>query len=37
MIVMRYCGYVPDDWKYEHDALEAEGTPVEKGAGRLRL
>ncbi|OUP83984.1 hypothetical protein B5F07_09025 [Lachnoclostridium sp. An169] len=26
-----YCGYVPDDWEYEHDAFEAEGTPVKQG------
>lgn len=25
---------MPDDWEYEHDAFEAEGTPVEKGAAQ---
>ena len=29
--VCGYSGYVPDDWEYEHDAFEAEGTPVEQG------
>ncbi|MHA9737906.1 neutral/alkaline non-lysosomal ceramidase N-terminal domain-containing protein [Robinsoniella peoriensis] len=29
--VNNYCGYVPDDWEYEHNAFEAAGTPVMKG------
>ena len=29
-----YCGYVPDDWEYEHDAFEAKSTPVAQGAAQ---
>lgn len=29
-----YRGYVPDDWEYDHNAFEAEGATVEKGAAQ---
>ena len=29
-----YTGYVPDDWEYEHNAFEAEGATVAKGAAQ---
>lgn len=29
-----YAGYIPDDWEFDHDAFEAQGSQVQKGAAQ---